>query len=68
MWYARPCVMLTDEQQRIIEENTENKMIFTIFDQYFCGDPAQFSHKQRTFRIVHYRKKVKISFTAVSFG
>ena len=43
-------------------------MIFTIFDRYFCGDPTQFSRKQCTFRIVHYRKKVKISFAAVSFG
>jgi hypothetical protein len=56
--------MLTREQWRITEENTKNKMIFTIFYRYFCGDPTQFSHKQCTFRIVHYRKKVKISFDA----
>jgi hypothetical protein len=60
--------MLIREQWRITEEDKKNKMIFTIFDRYFCGDPTQFSHKQCTFRIVHYRKKVKISFDAAYFG
>jgi hypothetical protein len=68
MWYARPRVMLTYEQQRITQENTKSKIFFKIFDRYCCGDPTQISHKQRTFRIVNYRKKVKISCAAVSCG